>query len=259
MGDRTLSGWFGRSTHGGTTPTPTLTHLLRWIPSFFGRNRITRPFIAIPWILVAVPALADPTSVPKDSERRVALLVILWTLLAIAAVVVLGLGILSLTRRLRLRLGRGDEHRVKTRYVPASMDPAREPFQKPRKRVPKHPYAKRNRLSRSREFDAVFQAKNSAAGRYLILFGIPNGRRYNRLGLSVGRRLGNAVVRNRFKRLCREAFRLSVAEQPSGWDWIVVPIASRAGSRPRKNRWRFDEIRSDLLFLMERISRRRRS
>lgn len=51
-----------------------------------------------------------------------------------------------------------------------------------------------------------------------------------RLGIAAGRRLGNAVVRNRIKRLVREVFRCLRAELPTGSDWIVVP---RTGSLTR--------------------------
>jgi RNase P protein component len=47
------------------------------------------------------------------------------------------------------------------------------------------------------------------------------GRR--RLGLSVGKKLGGAVVRNRYKRVLREAFRLSQHELPEGYDYILIP------------------------------------
>lgn len=50
-----------------------------------------------------------------------------------------------------------------------------------------------------------------------------------RLGLSVSRKLGKAVVRNRWKRLIREAFRLTRRQLPDGVDLIVIP---RLGATP---------------------------
>jgi len=63
----------------------------------------------------------------------------------------------------------------------------------------------------------------------MVLYGCENGLPYSRLGLSVSSRVGPAVVRNCWKRLLREAFRLHRSELPTGTDFVVVP---RAGSEP---------------------------
>lgn len=57
----------------------------------------------------------------------------------------------------------------------------------------------------------------------LVVYGLPNDGPYSRLGLSVSRKVGNAVVRNRWKRVVREAFRMHAGELPPRLDLIVVP------------------------------------
>lgn len=65
----------------------------------------------------------------------------------------------------------------------------------------------RQRLTHARQFDAVYAARVSRMMVPLVVHGLPNDLGFCRLGLSVGKRAGNAPVRNAFKRRVREAFR----------------------------------------------------
>ena len=79
------------------------------------------------------------------------------------------------------------------------------------------------RLKGEKLFEAVRAGKCSASNRLLVMYAAANGLPYSRLGLMVGKKHGDAVRRNRIKRLLREAFRLEDQAIPGGYDLICIP------------------------------------
>src|SRR6478735_2760865 len=88
------------------------------------------------------------------------------------------------------------------------------------------------RLRTTHEFQRVYDRRCSASDALLLVYVHKNDLGHPRIGLSVSRKVGNAVVRNRWKRLLREAFRLSRASLPCGVDLVMIPRASEEPTLP---------------------------
>src|ERR687883_1823548 len=83
---------------------------------------------------------------------------------------------------------------------------------------------RRYRLSRSRDFDAVYRQGRSTSTRFLVLywFDRDDDPAEPRLGLAVPKAAGNAVARNRIKRQLREIWRARLDRVPTGRDYVLI-------------------------------------
>jgi len=85
-------------------------------------------------------------------------------------------------------------------------------------------FTKSQHLRTKSDFERVYDLKCKAADGVLLVFAARNDLGLTRIGLSVSRKHGGAIVRNRLKRLLREAFRLMQHEIPASLDLIAIPL-----------------------------------
>src|SRR5215213_772295 len=88
--------------------------------------------------------------------------------------------------------------------------------------MPVYTFPKSHHLRSPKEFDAVYAAKTRESRGPVTVYAIPNDLSHPRIGLSVSRKVGTAVRRNRIRRLLREAFRLMQHDFPRGYDLVIV-------------------------------------
>ena len=101
-----------------------------------------------------------------------------------------------------------------------------------------HHLPKSHRLKSPADYRRVYDRRRSAGNGRITICGCENNLDHPRLGVSVSRKVGGAVVRNRWKRMLREAFRLSGEELPGGVDLVVVAKVSTPPELP----WLLEEL-----------------
>ncbi len=106
----------------------------------------------------------------------------------------------------------------------------------------------RQRIVRSSDFRALYDTGRRIDAGSFVLFGRPNELGYHRLGLTVSRKVGCAVARNRVKRLFREIFRRFSAELPCHFDFVVNAKRESATAK-------FAGLREDFLSAARKLCR----
>ncbi len=78
------------------------------------------------------------------------------------------------------------------------------------------------KLCRNSDFRRVYKRGRSLVGRFVVIYYLKNSLGYNRMGITVSKKLGSAPVRNRIKRLVSESWRLSEDGLKKGYDFVIV-------------------------------------
>lgn len=102
------------------------------------------------------------------------------------------------------------------------------------------------RVKDNKEFQMIFQKGKSFANRQLVIYYLKKQEQTHfRVGLSVGKKIGNAVMRNRIKRYLRQAFQELEGQLPDHYDIIII-------ARKPTRHMTFKEIKSSLIHLLSR-------
>jgi ribonuclease P protein component len=89
-------------------------------------------------------------------------------------------------------------------------------------------------LKKNKEYRNVYSRGKSVADRHLVLYFLANNLDFCRFGFTVSKKVGNAVVRNRIRRLLKEACRLNSTSFKGGFDLVLVARRSMAGLEYRQ-------------------------
>ncbi len=81
-------------------------------------------------------------------------------------------------------------------------------------------------INKNKDFLFLYKKGKALVGKYAVIYVRPNKKPYNRLGITAGKKVGNAVHRNRAKRVIRQAYRENEKNVPIGLDIVIVARAS---------------------------------
>ncbi len=100
-------------------------------------------------------------------------------------------------------------------------------------------------LKKSSEFNSIYKKGKSYITKYMVIYFVKNNMNYNRIGCTVSKKVGNAVVRNRVKRLIKESYRLT-ENVKKGYDIIFV-------ARVRMKDANYEIVKKNISYLLGKI------
>lgn len=101
-------------------------------------------------------------------------------------------------------------------------------------------------LKLNKDFRRLYSRGKHFAGGYVVVYAMKNRMGINRLGLTAGKSVGNAVRRNRAKRLIRESYRMMEKKLGFGYDFVIV-------ARGRIDGKTLEQVSRDLAYVMKKI------
>jgi ribonuclease P protein component len=106
---------------------------------------------------------------------------------------------------------------------------------------------KEERIKKNSHFKLIYSRGKSISNEYLVLYSFKNvnNKNKNRVGITVSKKVGKSVVRNRVKRLIRESYRLNRDVLKKGFDFIIV-------ARNKAAKAKFKDIEKSLMHLMKK-------
>lgn len=104
-----------------------------------------------------------------------------------------------------------------------------------------------NTIKKNTDFKKVYNNKNSKATSLLVLYNMKNDYDYSRLGVSVSKKVGKAVVRNKIKRRLKEIYRLNEYTIKSGYDIIIIV-------RVKANNATYNDLEKSFMYLLKKTN-----
>jgi len=102
-----------------------------------------------------------------------------------------------------------------------------------------------NSLKKNYQFKLVYNKGKSCASKHLVVYILPNGKSFNNLGLSVSKKVGKSVVRNKVARFIKESYRLNESNLKFGYDLVVIARVNSASAD-------YHEIEKSLIYLLKK-------